>query len=218
MQTVCNFCFIYGCRQGEGIRADSKFVKDIIDLFRDNSDIKENYVDIPMVYNQVKPTDCNLELATSNLAQQLRMQSTYDIVGSKVLLYAFDSEKNQTMAGTRKLFTEFVKEHLGFSDEQIIMIDQKELVNYEEDLQPSEYYEKLSSTTWKRLTAMATSIFDNFKNNGYANQLLTIGVTECETETSGINFLFRMIQNFELNIYISSQATEQNTQTYLKEL
>jgi len=45
-----------------------------------------------MVYNQVKPTDCNLEVATSNLAQQLRMQCSNDIVGPKVLFYAFDSE------------------------------------------------------------------------------------------------------------------------------
>jgi len=101
LEGVCNFCFTYGSTQGSGIKADSKFVKDIINLFRDNSDITGNYVDIPMVYNQVKPTDCNLEISFSNLAQQLRLQRTNDVVGPKFLFYAYNSRRNEAMAGTR---------------------------------------------------------------------------------------------------------------------
>lgn len=133
MQEIVNFCFIYGSKQKSGIKANSKFVSDIINLYRDNADITGNYVDVPVVYNQVKRTDCNFEVAASNLAQQLRLQRTNDVVGPKVLFYAYDSEKNKEMADTRKLFTEFMKKNLGFSDEQIIMIDQKELVAYEDE-------------------------------------------------------------------------------------
>ena len=51
----------------------------------------DNYLDIPKVYNQAKPTDCRFEIATSNLAQQLRLYRTNDIVGPKVIFYAYDS-------------------------------------------------------------------------------------------------------------------------------
>jgi len=89
-----------------------------------------------------------------------------------------------------------MKKHLGFSDEQIIMIDQRELVNTVEDLPPAEYYENFSQATWNRLTPMATAIFQNFKNTGYANQILTIGVTECETDT----FCYQLVLPWDLEL------------------
>ena len=66
-------------------------MKDLISLFRANAHIMDNYLDIPKVYNQAKPTDCRFEIATSNLAQQLRLYRTNDIVGPKVIFYAYDS-------------------------------------------------------------------------------------------------------------------------------
>ena len=65
---------------------------------------------------------------------------------------------------------------------------------------------------------MSKSVFKYYSENGYSKQLLTIGVTECDKEGSAINWFFRMIQNFELNIYISEKATEQNTRTYCNNL
>jgi hypothetical protein len=59
---------VFGCPPGSGIREDSKFVVDIINLLKTNSDIINNFNEIPRVYNKVKPTDCKLEIATSNLA------------------------------------------------------------------------------------------------------------------------------------------------------
>ena len=64
-----------------------------------------------------------MEIVASRLAQQLRLYRTNDVVGPKLLLYAFDSKKDKTMAGTRKLIIKFFKKHLGFSDESIIMIE-----------------------------------------------------------------------------------------------
>jgi len=87
------------------VRNNTKFVLDVINLFRANADITGNYIDIPKVYNQAKPTDCSFEIATSNLAQQLRLYRTNDIVGPRVLFYAYDNSKDKTMAGTRRLFT-----------------------------------------------------------------------------------------------------------------
>ena len=123
------------------------------------------------------------------------------------------------MTGTRNLCIEFFKKHLGFSDESIIMIDQKEILEFKKIYEYGEkYYEQFSSSTYNKLSAFAASVFENFKRTGYSNQLLTIGITECKYETSAINWFFRMIQNFELNIYISSKASEQNAQTYLQTL
>jgi hypothetical protein len=98
-------------------------VVDIVNLFRANAHIKNNYIDIPKVFNQVKPSDCSFESKTSNLAQSLRLHRTNDVVGPRVLFYAYDSEKNETMKKTRELFFKFLREHLGFSDDSIIMID-----------------------------------------------------------------------------------------------
>jgi hypothetical protein len=61
-------------------------------LFHANYEITDNYIDIPNVYNQAKPKDCNFEIATSNLGQQLRLYRTNDVVGPKVLLYAYDND------------------------------------------------------------------------------------------------------------------------------
>ena len=74
------------------------------------------------------------------------------------------------------------------------MIDQSEILsgdgssNYE-----ANYYDKFSDDTWKKLTALATSVFQSFKDTGYSKPLLSIGVTECEKENSSINWFFRMI-------------------------
>ena len=123
------------------------------------------------------------------------------------------------MAETRKLCIEFFKKHLGFSDESIIMIDQKEILEFDDDYEDGEkYYEKFTESTQNKLTALAASVFKRFKQTGYSKQLLTIGITECDEKLSAINWFFRWIQNFELNIYISSKATKQNARTYLESL
>ena len=77
---------------------------DLIKLFRANSDITGNYIDIPSVYNQALPRDCSFEIATSNMAQQLRLYRTNDIVGHKFIFYANDRSKDNIMKETRKLF------------------------------------------------------------------------------------------------------------------
>jgi hypothetical protein len=51
------------------VRNNTKFVLDVMKVFRANADVAGNYIDIPKVYNQAKPTDCSFEIATSNLAQ-----------------------------------------------------------------------------------------------------------------------------------------------------
>ena len=95
------------------------------------------------------------------------------------------------MTGTRNLCIEFFKKHLGFSDESIIMIDQKEILEWNKSYEYGEkYYEQFSQGTSKKLSAFAASVFKNFKQTGYSKQLLTIGVTECESEISVINWVF----------------------------
>jgi hypothetical protein len=51
LQPIENFTQLFGCPPGFGILGDSKFTVDIINLFRTNSHITGNYIDIPMVYN-----------------------------------------------------------------------------------------------------------------------------------------------------------------------
>ena len=86
-----NYTEVWGCSAGEN--CDPKFTDDIINLYRTNADTKANYDDIPKVYSLVKGIDCNLEIVTSNLAQQLRLHRTNDVIGPKVLFYAYDSTR-----------------------------------------------------------------------------------------------------------------------------
>ena len=52
------------------------------------------------------------------------------------------------MAETRKLCIKFFKKHLGFSDESIIMIDQKEIIVYDDSYEYGEkYYEQFTEST-----------------------------------------------------------------------
>ena len=189
---------------------------DIVNLFRANAHIMNNYFEIPKVFSQVKPSDCSFESATSHLAQQLRLYRTNDVVGPKVLFYAYDSKKNEKMKETRELFFQFFKDYLGFSDDSIIKIELKEILCVINTfLLGKKYYNKFTQITRSKMTALATSIFQGFKETGYSKQLLTIGVTECEEVGSVENWLFSRIQNFELNIYISSKASENNARIYL---
>jgi hypothetical protein len=103
-KSIINFCLVYGCGHGGEIASDSKFIYDIIALFRANFHAVGNYIDIPSVYNQVEDTDCNFEIATSNLGQQLKLQRANDVVGPKIILYAFDQSRDKAMAETRRLF------------------------------------------------------------------------------------------------------------------
>jgi hypothetical protein len=80
------------------------------------------------------------------------------------------------------------------------------------------YYETFSQETWTKLTSTSTSVLKHFQDYGLSKQLLCIGVTECEEVGSVINWFFRCMQCFELNIYVTSDATEQNTQKYLEYL
>jgi len=74
------------------------------------------------------------------------------------------------------------------------MIDQNEIPEGDSSCRyEANYYDKFSDDTWKKLTALATSVFQSFKDTGYSKPLLSIGVTECEKETSNINWFFRMI-------------------------
>ena len=46
-----NFIQVFGCPPGEGIKENSKFVLDIIKLLNNNSDVINNFNEIPKVYN-----------------------------------------------------------------------------------------------------------------------------------------------------------------------
>ena len=131
---------------------------DIINLFRANAHVKDNYIDIPNVLNQVKPSDCSFESTTSHLAQKLRLYRTNDEVGPKVLFYVVNSKKNETMKETREIVFKFFKDHLGFSKDFIIEIDWLEILDVETHIRKGEkeYFNKFSDSTRKKLTALAT--------------------------------------------------------------
>jgi len=51
-----------------------------------------------------------------------------------------------------------------------------------------------------------------------ARQVVSIGITECESNVSPENSFLRLIQRLELNIFLTSKATPANAKTYCDKL
>ena len=70
--------------------------------------------------------------------------------------------------------------HLDFSEDSIIMFDLKKHLESMPDLyKRKEKDAKFSEDTWKKLTSLATSVIESFKETGYSKQILRIAVMEC---------------------------------------
>ena len=68
-----NLILIWGCRPAKGVLADTKMCADLRQLFNDRFDRQTLKLEIPKVFDQLKATDAQFEMVTSNTLQQLSL-------------------------------------------------------------------------------------------------------------------------------------------------
>ena len=136
-------------------------------------------------------------------AKKLVLEREDDLVGHKRIIYVINKAKN-TKKPIRKATTDFFKESLGFTDDEIIFVDKSE---FEFDRT------NFSAATQEALKRFARPIFEDAKHeHGLAKQVLNIAI--CEE----FNWYFRYDSNFELTIELREEFTLANAREYFDSL
>ena len=68
-----NFCILYGCAPSRGVKADTKMVYDISNIFLDKIDLPTLSLIIPQAIEEVTGQDASFEIAQSNTITPLRL-------------------------------------------------------------------------------------------------------------------------------------------------
>ena len=116
-----NYILLYGCQPSFGVKANSNFIKDLINLISSNFDESGSVV-LPDVLSQVLSSDAQFECVSSILAKKVMLSRQDTVVGHKRLFYAIDLA-DKSRDSTRKKVTNFFKTHLGFLENEIEFID-----------------------------------------------------------------------------------------------
>ena len=141
-------------------------------MYLTNFDAEYGSIVIPDVYSDVLSKDVSFEIVTNVFAQKLSLKRQDNIIGCKRMIYVIDRQ-DRTRDQIRKLSTDFFEKHLGFSDDDILLIDRNEFEQIKEVWQP-----KFSKETKEAMFRFARQIFDD-RQHGLANQILSIAICEC---------------------------------------
>ena len=85
---LANFTFVFGCKPGFGVYANTSFVADIVSLFKREADLDTNSFLLPEVFSKIQSNDANFEMVTSNVGQQMLVAHQNDIVSQVVVIFA----------------------------------------------------------------------------------------------------------------------------------
>ena len=69
IQKSVNLILIWGCRPAKGVIADTKMCHDLRKLFTYSFDRRTLKLEIPKAFDQLKATDAEFEMVTSNTLQ-----------------------------------------------------------------------------------------------------------------------------------------------------
>ncbi len=129
---TCNIIISFGCQPALGVLANSKYIKDLINLITSNFD-ENGSVLLPDLFSKVLSSDAPFELVSSNLARKVRLIRQDTVIGHKRLFYAIDSTDN-TKNSTRKVTVDFFKKELGFLENEIVYVDRSKFYEAEDGL------------------------------------------------------------------------------------
>ena len=116
------------------------------------------------------------------------------------MIYAIN-KTDKTKEPTRKVTTDFFKEYLGFTDDDILFVDESEF-DFDED--------KFIAATQEAMKKFARPIFEDTKHS-LAKQVLNIAIFEENCD-------FHNFSNFELNINVTEAFTLANATKYFYSL
>lgn len=71
-----------------GVLANTKFVQDVVNVFKREADMDSNSFLVPDVFNKVQSVDANFEMVTSNVGQQMLVAQQNDIANQVVIIVA----------------------------------------------------------------------------------------------------------------------------------
>ena len=137
-------------------------------------------------------------------AKKLVLEREDDLIGHKRMIYIID-EADKTKEPTRKVTTDFFKNTLGFTDNDIIFIDNSEF-RYGNP--------QFSAATQEALKEFARPIFED-TSHSLAKQVLNIAVIEkgdsrYSSIYSNVEGYFSKYSNFELTIELTGYFTLAN--------
>ena len=148
-------------------------MEDSINAYITNFDPETGTIIIPDVYSEVVSSDAKFEVITNVEAKKLVIERQSDVVGHKRLIIAID-KADKKRGPIRKIFTEFFKKYLGFTDDDIIFVNRSEFGEDEEGNDQT----KFSAETKEAMKNFGRAIFAD-RQYGLANQILNIAICEC---------------------------------------
>ena len=79
-ESVQNFMLIAGAAPIYGVKSDTKLIQDVLLTFMQLYDKRNRIVEFPEIFKQLRGSDSHIEIITSSILQNLRM----DIVGYQI--------------------------------------------------------------------------------------------------------------------------------------
>ena len=102
-----NFIFIFGCKPGSGVAAETKTAKDITSFLRRSASYEDDTIKLPGTCSQITSSDAEFEVLTSQTGQTLELQHRGSFAGQMIVYYFFDPAQNEKMQKTREIITDF---------------------------------------------------------------------------------------------------------------
>ena len=95
-----------------------------------------------------------IDTLTNNTTQDLRLFRQDDVVGQKMLIYAYDEKLNDEFKQSRLITHAFFTQVLGFKKEEFIRINRNELyakagINLSDPVELKRFYKFIKMDTWK---------------------------------------------------------------------
>ena len=170
---TCNIILSFGCQPALGVLANSKYIKDFINLITSNFD-ESGSVLLPDLFSRIVSSDAPFELVSCNLARKVRLFREDTEVGQKRLFYAIDSADN-TRVLARKTTVDFFVEKLGFEESEIEFVDRTKFFSIDKDGVDLTVF---TDEELKILNDSSRRMFGD-KKHGLGKQVLHIAI--CET-------------------------------------
>ena len=132
------------------IDKDSKFAKDIIDLFKANYDLTSYYIDIPNFYNLAKPKDATSKLLPPTSSNSFISNMTATWLGRKSCFRVLQHSKWKH--GENSWAFPLILPEKTWFFQRFYNHDRIEKKLDGKGHSPEKYYEKFSNLTWDKFT------------------------------------------------------------------
>ena len=141
-------------------------------MYIKNFDPETGVIILPDTYSKVVSSDAVFEMVQCVEAKKLLLERQDDVIGHRMMIYTID-KADKKRGPIRKIFTEFFKKYLGFTDDDIIFVDRSEFEKIDGVWQTS-----FSAETKEAMKNFGRAIFAD-RQYGLANQIFNIAICEC---------------------------------------